>query len=848
MNPQIVKSPETVSSGIGGEKKFINESRPITTKENNSMNYPTTKSEGEPLFIGEPRPFTTKENSSMSVNLAQADQVVENLIKNDESRESHTKTIVGNENGSQTHEALEFLRFLGCDEPNRIFHLRTLDPKNPPEGVARGFAQDFRFGWFGGVPILSSSREEQLKGERAIERLVEINQTQGIYVVINAGGRKNDSIRDSRFIFFECDHATIAEQWKALRELEAELGQPASRVTQAKKSLHVYFKLPESITPEEFNYYQLRLIAKMDSDPCLHNPARVMRVPGFDHLSYDENGLLVRIPVRKVQHTDSIFDIKTLDKKLPQISVEKKEKGEYKRKASKSVDAQGNELPEVVDIESPWDARNLFEFQEGAGQNSPNGSWHKCKCPAHNGESFNSLHVNFDTGAYKCQADCSNKAVRAAMKDVAVKAGYKPDATVLSVHQQVKKAKEIKREGRTVVEVNSRYLSDADIAIPDTGLVVLKSPKGTGKSIFMSKLTFEMASKGKLAFMPVHRTQLGRALCKTMSIVYFDKEEGYFHNTSLGCCFNQLHEYSGLSFLVDYFSDKDLILDEACQGIDYVLAGSIFKKNEHGPIVRNLIELMRQIIANGNRVIAADADMDEATVQFLEEACGQKAFVVINNYKETEPRKAYSYDSPKQLLGELKVQAAAGKKLFVVVDVQKTKNANSAKNIASALLDSGIPAICVDSETTKNPDHPAYKFADNINENCSKYQVVVTTPVLGTGVSIDVDHFDEVFVSVSGTLTPDEVMQAIARVRAKVPVHFYCRKTGSIVPGSAGYKTPSGVKYASITARTTTARILQAQVYLDPSLQFVFDHWALRSAWTNKANSVYREYIRPVGK
>lgn len=136
------------------------------------------------------------------------------------------------------------------------------------------------------------------------------NQLSGMYFIVNAGipetkqlpigiyARKSKQgelpqwthyIKDediTRFnaFFVEGDHKSIDEQ---LSKLEHCPVQPSILVT-TRKSVHAYWLCASAeVTVEEWAEIQTRLIAYFEADESIKNPSRVMRLPGFDHLSYE---------------------------------------------------------------------------------------------------------------------------------------------------------------------------------------------------------------------------------------------------------------------------------------------------------------------------------------------------------------------------------------------------------------------------------------------------------------------------------------------------------------------------------------------------------------------------------
>jgi energy-coupling factor transporter ATP-binding protein EcfA2 len=132
--------------------------------------------------------------------------------------------------------------------------------------------------------------------------LFEANRRFGMYYVTGKGTGFNDSdISQCNAYFYEIDGMPMAEQYQQLAETEGRVAVPASLVTQTKNSLHSYWLQETPITDiEHWKVHQSRFIGAMQSDPACKNPARLMRLPGFDHLSI-EDGEIIRTPVKLIK-------------------------------------------------------------------------------------------------------------------------------------------------------------------------------------------------------------------------------------------------------------------------------------------------------------------------------------------------------------------------------------------------------------------------------------------------------------------------------------------------------------------------------------------------------------------
>jgi hypothetical protein len=144
-----------------------------------------------------------------------------------------------------------------------------------------------------GAEETNHNRPEKLTTTRAAiatdkaiqQRLKALNQTRGVYFVVNAGGDKDTDIGRFNACFVESDTKPLEEQHAALDRAPL---LPSIR-NNTKKSVHAYWLIKGDCTAEQWREVQRRLIAFFDGDKSIKNPSRVMRLPGFDHISADDS-------------------------------------------------------------------------------------------------------------------------------------------------------------------------------------------------------------------------------------------------------------------------------------------------------------------------------------------------------------------------------------------------------------------------------------------------------------------------------------------------------------------------------------------------------------------------------
>jgi len=83
-------------------------------------------------------------------------------------------------------------------------------------------------------------------------------------------------------LFIECDNRTIPEQWELINLAAVDLGIiPSAVVYSGGKSLHIYYRLSEDVSREQWQELQRKLIIIFKSDRAIQNFNREMRLAGF---------------------------------------------------------------------------------------------------------------------------------------------------------------------------------------------------------------------------------------------------------------------------------------------------------------------------------------------------------------------------------------------------------------------------------------------------------------------------------------------------------------------------------------------------------------------------------------
>jgi hypothetical protein len=172
-------------------------------------------------------------------------------------------------------------------------------------------------------------------------------------------------------------------------------------------------------------------------------------------------------------------------------------------------------------------------------------------------------------------------------------------------------------------------------------------------------------------------------------------------------------------------------------------------------------------------------------------------WVVVNEWLDPESCwdvTLYNSSNAAPLLTQIKHSLATSDQAIMIhCDGQKAKSKWGTKNIESWCQENfpDLAILRIDSESVADPTHPAYGGIEHLNELVKSYRIIIASPSIGTGVSIDVvGHFQAVFLIAQGVCPESETRQALARVREPVPRFIWTRQygCGKIGNGLANYK------------------------------------------------------------
>ncbi len=312
--------------------------------------------------------------------------------------------------------------------------------------------------------------------------------------------------------------------------------------------------------------------------------------------------------------------------------------------------------------------------------------------------------------------------------------------------------------------LNQQYLTDLHF---NAGTTLIKSPKGTGKTHYLKKLVGELKAKKLKILLVGHHRSLITDLSKKLQLeCYLDDKQQFKKRLT-----NQDKKYFAVS--VDSIStclnpalDKFdvIIIDESEQVFSHLISDQIPYQKRHRSYA-----ILKHYIHVAKHCIALDADLNNVTLSAIKGFGNKNPFIdttfILNEHK-SDSSSIEIYSSENHLTGQIFTDLADGKRLYICSN-SKIKIDQLVSSIQSA-FGNDYPLFWITSKNSgeANVTH----FIENIKTECLKYQVILTSPVLGTGIDITFPDNEKLVDGVYGLFeskinTHHDIDQQISRVR-----------------------------------------------------------------------------------
>ena len=331
-------------------------------------------------------------------------------------------------------------------------------------------------------------------------------------------------------------------------------------------------------------------------------------------------------------------------------------------------------------------------------------------------------------------------------------------------------------------------------ALPNTGILNLVGHKGSGKSTLTKQIKNYYRSKGYEVISITPRIALGREQAVKWDIEWISNIEPHYfieQNTAqLGLCFDSIHRIADR----DFTQKTLLIFDESELGFNHLITSNTLK-DRRSFILKTLENIIKDCLNNNGLIILSDADLTDVSVDYVKSFCPETPiFTVINEAKPQSWEIDFftgghtGADVKRAIFDDVE----NGLRLIIPIDNQGEAQALE-RELCKRFPDKKI--IRIDRTTTET--EAGRKFVEQINLSIlnEKPHVLIHTGSMGTGCSIDGEHydkktketryfdevyncFDKVYGLFFGVIEPSQCRQYLARYRKPVPRIIWAKESG----------------------------------------------------------------------
>ncbi|ENV91426.1 hypothetical protein F939_00001, partial [Acinetobacter radioresistens DSM 6976 = NBRC 102413 = CIP 103788] len=190
------------------------------------------------------------------------------------------------------------------------------------------------------------------------------------------------------------------------------------------------------------------------------------------------------------------------------------------------------------------------------------------------------------------------------------------------------------------------------------GVILLKAPTGTGKTRNVGKPFADWCMGGNLPFLAIaHRTSLISELSNTLNTGHYKVEQETYQMASkmgidpqgsinsLAVCINSLDSEAFSKFIR---SVKHLFIDEITQVLEAFNSDTSFVTSKEKTDAR-----LRQLIAEAECVIVADANINQDTLTFIESCRPNERFNIVEIKPKNEKKIVYIHSTKESVINKI---------------------------------------------------------------------------------------------------------------------------------------------------------------------------------------------------
>ena len=307
------------------------------------------------------------------------------------------------------------------------------------------------------------------------------------------------------------------------------------------------------------------------------------------------------------------------------------------------------------------------------------------------------------------------------------------------------------------------------------GVFLVKAPTGKGKTQKVGKPFADWCQSQNYTFLSVaHLRSLISELSSRLNTSHYEDEkknhaiakksgiEAQGFIDSLSVCLPSLlnHAYSKFMNGIKY-----LFIDEITQVLNVFASDRVFSSAD----VEQVFSFFKELIRKAECLIVADANINQQTIDFIESCRPNEQFNIVEIKPQDEQKKAWIYESDNELTAKILSDVIGlNKKVWITCDSPKQ----------GRLLYELFNSRNIKARLILGQDHKIKgmaEFLKDVSNESLNYQVVIASPAISSGVSVE--HTEPYFDYVAGffcgtSVRSTDAYQMLGRVRYATEFHL----------------------------------------------------------------------------
>ena len=316
------------------------------------------------------------------------------------------------------------------------------------------------------------------------------------------------------------------------------------------------------------------------------------------------------------------------------------------------------------------------------------------------------------------------------------------------------------------------------------GVILVKAPTGKGKTQRVGKPFAEWCQSNNYTFLAgAHLRSLISELSKTLNTSHYEDEKKTYSLArkagkdiqgsidSLSVCIPSFLNAAYSKFMSNV---RYVFIDEITQVLNVFASDRVFSSAD----VEQVFSFFKERIRKAECLIVADANINQQTIDFIESCRPNEIFNIVEIKPQDEQKKAWLYESDKELTSKiLNDVIGLNKKVWITCDSPK-----QGRLLYELFSNRGIKARLILGQDHKIKG--TSEFLKAVSNESLNYQVVIASPAISSGVSVEHEspYFDYVAGFFCGTsVRSTDAYQMLGRVRYAKEFHLSLSQKSSAV-------------------------------------------------------------------